>query len=112
MYQILLILSYILNFRGFKVRILHQFLCPFQSSSPGFFFYILNAMDRKWPIDNFCQAVSSASASPGSYDMRVSLYNFKGSSDGDKNNGLPDMGHPGVILNARDSLNYDFVYFR
>ena len=55
----------------------------------------------------FCQAISSDSAalSGADYRMFIQIFEFKGTSTGNR-------GHPGIIFNARDFLNYDFVFFR
>ena len=90
----------------FKPKFYINFCAP--SNQKALNFYILNALERKWPLDN-CQAISSAEARNGSYDMTLDLFNFQGSSNG---NIIKDYGNPGVILNARDSLNYDFVCFK
>ena len=75
-------------------------------------FYILNAVGANI-VDNFCQTLSSKkyTTAYANYDLFISLYNFKGSPTGNPN-GTSNYGYPGVIFNAQDSLNYDFVYFR
>ena len=57
------------------------------------------------PQDGFCQVAYLRDGSTSSYQLSVDMYNFIG-RDG------VNFGHPGVLLNAEDQDNYDYVYFR
>ena len=80
----------VILFRKFKtVPIIHvSKRCKRVVELPGY--TKVDAAHGRWPQDGFCQ---------------VDMYNFIGS-------GGVNYGHPGVLLNAEDQDNYDFVYFR
>ena len=66
----------------------------------------LDADHGRWPQDGFCQATYSNNCGYAlDYQLSVDLFNFMGW------NGV-NSGHLGVIFNAEDQDNYDFVYFR
>ena len=65
----------------------------------------MDAAHGRWPQDGFCQVAYLRDSSTSSYQLSVDMYNFIGS-------GGVNYGHPGVLLNAEDQDNYDFVYFR
>ena len=65
----------------------------------------VDAAHGRWPQDGFCQVAYLRDGSTSSYQLSVDMYNFIG-RDG------VNFGHPGVLLNAEDQDNYDFVYFR
>ncbi|CAH3178160.1 unnamed protein product, partial [Porites evermanni] len=65
----------------------------------------VDAAHGRWPQDGFCQVAYLRDSSTSSYQLSVDIYNFIG-RDG------VNFGHPGVLLNAEDQDNYDFVYFR
>jgi hypothetical protein len=60
-----------------------------------------------WPQEGFCKTLVKKTVTGSSYSISVRLYNhegFSGSTQG--------IGHPGVLYNAKDMNNFDFVYFR
>ena len=65
----------------------------------------VDAAHGRWPQDGFCQVAYLRDGSTLSYQLSVDMYNFIG-RDG------VNFGHPGVLLNAEDQDNYDYVYFR
>ena len=65
----------------------------------------VDAAHGRWPQDGFCQVAYLRDGSTSSYQLSVDMYNFIG-------RGRVNYGHPGVLLNAEDQDNYDFVYFR
>ena len=65
----------------------------------------VNAAHGHWPQDGFCQVAYLRDGSTSSYQLSVDMYNFIGWRG-------VNSGHPGVLLNAEDEDNYDFVYFR
>ena len=66
----------------------------------------LDADHGRWPQDAFCQVAYLKDVGQSTnYQLSVDLFNFIG-RDG------PNLGHPGVLFNAEDQDNYDFVYFR
>ncbi|KAL9974432.1 hypothetical protein ACROYT_G011462 [Oculina patagonica] len=66
----------------------------------------LDADHGKWPQDGFCQATYLKDGGQSTdYQLSVDLFNFMGWKG-------VDSGHPGVLFNAEDQDNYDFVYFR
>ena len=65
----------------------------------------VDAAHGRWPQDGFCQVAYLRDSSTSSYQLSVDMYNFIG-------RGRVNYGHPGVLLNAEDQDNYDYVYFR
>ncbi|CAH3133738.1 unnamed protein product [Porites lobata] len=65
----------------------------------------VDAAHGRWPQDGFCQVAYLRDHSTSSYQLSVDMYNFIGWRGA-------NSGHPGVLLNAEDQDNYDFVYFR
>ena len=63
------------------------------------------ALKGRWPKDGFCRAVSAAKVRGPKYTLRGSLYNLKAGN-------VVNRGHPGLLFNAKDKKNFDFVYFR
>ena len=66
-------------------------------------FFTLSATGAKWPADGFCSVYDDEPVQQqrGSYKVSADLYNVN-----------TKVGHPGVMYNAKDNNNYDFVYFR
>ena len=66
----------------------------------------LDADHGTWPQDRFCQAVYLQDGGQATdYQLSVDLFNVKGWQG-------VNSGHLGVLYNAVDQENYDFVYFR
>ena len=95
----------VILFRKFKtVPIIHvSKRCKRVVELPGY--TKVDAAHGRWPQDGFCQVAYLRDGSTSSYQLSVDMYNFIGS-------GGVNYGHPGVLLNAEDQDNYDFVYFR
>jgi TPR repeat protein len=64
-------------------------------------YFSLFATGARWPQDGFCAVFNNLEMTKNSYSASVELYN-------ENSNG----GHPGIMYNAQDINNYDFVYFR
>lgn len=54
-----------------------------------------------WPSAGFCRTMISKSIAGSSYSISVKLFNVRSST-----------GHLGILYNAKDINNFDFVYFR
>ena len=68
--------------------------------------YELDASHSSWTGDGFCRVLRKEEINAGDpFTMSVELLNVIG-------NGQVNKGHPGVIYNAVDENNFDFVYFR
>ena len=66
----------------------------------------LDADHGTWPGDRFCQvAYLKDGGQTTDYQLSVDLFNVKGWQG-------VNSGHLGVLYNAVDQENYDFVYFR
>ena len=65
----------------------------------------VDAAHGSWPRDGFCQVAYLRDSSTSSYQLSVDMYIFIGWRG-------VNSGHPGVLFNAKDEDNYDFVYFR
>ena len=66
----------------------------------------MDAAHGRWPQDGFCQVAYLRDGSTSSYQLSVDMYNF-----------IMDVTEStlvtaGVLLNAEDQDNYDYVYFR
>ena len=75
---------------------------------PGYF--TVTATGGTWPTDGVCTVYDAqpipAAQQGGSYIVSAQVNSVKGHKDGIK------MGHPGIMYNAKDSNNYDLLYFR
>eukprot|EP00795_Rhopilema_esculentum_P008279 gene8279-14236_t len=69
-------------------------------------YYRLDAKDGTWPDSGFCKAIREESISSNSYAISASLFNQRGFT------GTPQTGYLGLLFNAQDQYNFDFVYFR
>ena len=95
---------YYKNFKFFSGPIIHvSKRCKRVVELPGY--TKVDAAHGRWPQDGFCQVAYLRDDSTSSYQLSVDMYNFIGWRG-------VISGHPGVLLNAEDEDNYDFVYFR
>ena len=69
-------------------------------------YYRLDAKHGNWPDSGFCKAIRREEIPQKSYAISTSLFNQRGFT------GTPDTGYLGVLFNAQDQYNFDFVYFR
>ena len=73
--------------------------------SPGNIF-VLDANHGKWPNDGFCSALNDkVMLNSKQYAISAELFNKIGWAG-------VNSGHLGLMYNAKDEKNYDFVYFR
>ena len=61
--------------------------------------FSVHVTGNKWPQDGMCSVL--AQDTDAAYTISAELYNH------DKY-----VGHPGIMYNAKDNDNFDFVYFR
>ena len=66
---------------------------------------MIDANHGTWPQDGFCRAIFVKEGGVEDYQVTVELFNFIGW------NGV-SSGHLGVLFNAQDENNFDFIYFR
>jgi len=69
-------------------------------------YYRLDAKHGAWPDSGFCKAIRTEEISHSSYAISTSLFNQRGFT------GTANTGYLGVMFNAQDQYNFDFVYFR
>ena len=68
--------------------------------------FVLDANHGKWPTDGFCSALNNkVMLDSKQYAISAELFNKIGLQN-------VNYGHPGLMYNAKDEKNYDFVYFR
>ena len=68
--------------------------------------FVLDANHGSWPKDGFCSALNEeVKLNTENYAISAQLFNKIGW------NGV-NSGHLGILYNAKNSKNYDFVYFR
>ena len=96
-------------FRNFDISQISDYLvtsCVVASSGPSRSYFVLDANHGKWPASGFCSALNDKDIlNVKQYSISAQLYNKIGWS------GI-NSGHLGLIYNAKDQKNYDFVYFR
>eukprot|EP00794_Sanderia_malayensis_P012108 gene12108-13359_t len=69
-------------------------------------YYRLDSEYGSWPDSGFCKAISKDSVNSENYAITAGLFNQRGSS------GTPQSGVLGLMFNAQDQYNFDFVYFK
>ena len=80
--------------------------CVVASSGPTGNYFVLDANHGRWPANGFCSALNEEDTFNGNkYVISAQLFNKIGW------NGV-NSGHLGLLYNAKDENNYDFVYFR
>ena len=96
-------INYFIHSAGLKSEFYTNFCAANEESMDA---HILKSSPGQ-SLMTFCQAISSDSAalSGADYRIHINIYNYRGTSTGNR-------GHPGIIFNAKDFLNYDFVFFR
>eukprot|EP00795_Rhopilema_esculentum_P008277 gene8277-14233_t len=69
-------------------------------------YYRLDSKEGNWPDSGFCKSIGNFKINSTEYSISVFLFNQRG----------PDGGHQsgrlGIMFNAHDENNFDFVYFR
>ncbi|KAK3755755.1 hypothetical protein QZH41_019992, partial [Actinostola sp. cb2023] len=97
-----------IRYKDYKLRELHPYpvsSCDGVSKFPSYVQMV--GKGGSWPSVGFCRTLIGASVSDSAYAISVSLYNLQGSS-----NSSQGVGHLGILYNAKDIHNFDFVYFR
>ena len=80
--------------------------CVVASSGDTGSYFQLDANHGKWPASGFCSAVNDKDTlNSNKYAVSAQLFNKIGHA------GI-NSGHLGLLFNAKDGNNYDFVYFR
>ena len=80
--------------------------CVVKTSGISGNLFVLDANHGKWPANGFCSALNDkVTLNSKQYAVSAELFNKIGW------NGI-NSGHLGLIYNAIDEKNYDFVYFR
>ena len=63
---------------------------------------MVDATGGTWPADGMCSVLDPhTGANDAAYTITADIYNVN-----------TNLGHPGVMYNAQDNDNFDFVYFR
>ena len=97
-----------IRYKNYRIRKLPSYPYPVSScqsvvKQPNFV-KMVGAPGSKWPRDGFCRTLITKSVAGSHYSITVSLFNEKGWNR--------RGGHLGILYNARDLKNFDFVYFR
>ena len=95
-------------FRNFKISEIDYSVtsCVAASSGPSGSYFVLDADHGTWPSSGFCSALNNKDTlNENQYSISAELFNKIGW------NGV-NSGHLGLLYNAKDEQNYDFVYFR
>ena len=100
-------IAYFRNFEISKINDYSVTSCVVASSGPsGKKYFVLDANHGKWPSSGFCSALNKKDIlNENQYSISAELFNKIGW------NGV-NSGHLGLLYNAKDERNYDFVYFR
>jgi hypothetical protein len=98
-------IAYFRNFDIYKKDYLVT-SCVAASSGPTGSHFVLDANHGTWPGSGFCSALNEKDIlNANQYVVTAELYNKIGWT------GI-NSGHLGLLYNAIDEKNYDFVYFR
>ena len=96
-------------FRNFEISKIDYSVtsCVVASSGPsGKQYFVLDANHGKWPSSGFCSALNNKDIlNENQYSISAELFNKIGWKG-------VNSGHLGLLYNAKDERNYDFVYFR
>ena len=97
-------------FRNFDITHYHNdYLvtsCVVATSGDSGSYFVLDANHGKWPDSGFCSALNDQDTLSGNqYAISAQLFNKIGWKG-------VNSGHLGLLYNAKDEKNYDFVYFR
>ncbi|XP_028405452.1 uncharacterized protein LOC114528075 [Dendronephthya gigantea] len=99
----------IVHFRNFDITQYDDYLvtsCVVASSGSTGSYFVLDASHGSWPSSGFCSALNEKVTLTGNkYAISAEIFNKIG-------RGSVNFGHPGLLYNARNKMNYDFVYFR
>ena len=80
--------------------------CVVASSGTAGSHFVLDANHGSWPASGFCSAVNDKDTlNSNKYAISAELFNKVGWHGA-------NSGHLGLLYNAKDEKNYDFVYFR
>ena len=101
----------VLTFRNFQSRVIKPFEFKFSRcgskthQSNGSF--IMDGMLPRWPLHGFCSAmsISPVKTYAKKYSVQARIHNI------DSWHGA-DWGNAGLMFNALDENNYDYVYIR
>ena len=100
-------IAYFRNFEISKIDDYSVTSCVVTSSGPsGNQYFVLDANHGRWPRSGFCSALNNKDIlNKNQYSISAELFNKIGW------NGV-NSGHLGLLYNAKEERNYDFVYFR
>ena len=102
-------LNNVISFKNYQVYPIKPF--PFEfigctsKTRTSSSYFILDAKHGQWPHDNFCRAVSKKVLPGENYLLSANLF-VQGPWRGEESN------YAGLLYNAKDENNYDFVYVR
>ena len=69
-------------------------------------YYRLDSKNDRWPQGEFCKAISRRKINANDYFVSVQLFNQRGT------HGTHLTGSLGLMYNAHDEYNYDFIFFK
>jgi len=69
-------------------------------------YYRLDSKNDRWPEGEFCKAISKRKVNSKDYFVSAQLFNQRGS------HGTHLAGSLGLMYNAQDQYNYDFIFFK
>ena len=69
-------------------------------------YYRLDSRHDMWPQGEFCKAISKRKIKGRDYFVSVQLFNQRGA------HGSHLTGSLGLMYNAQDEYNYDFIFFK
>lgn len=69
-------------------------------------YYRLDSRSGRWPDNEFCKAIYKKEISGTDYSISVKLFNQRGTY------GTHLTGKLGIMFNAENENNYDFIYFK
>ncbi|XP_048590626.1 uncharacterized protein LOC116613216 [Nematostella vectensis] len=102
----------VIYYRDFRLRPLNQPI-PFLttqciSAAQKGSGYTLHGTNGAWPGSGFCRALYDEVIAGSGYTISADFYNVRGRSSSQSSG----VGHLGIMFNAKDLNNFDFIYFR
>ena len=69
-------------------------------------YYRLDSRGGVWPEEEFCKAISNEKVQSSDYSVSAQLFNQRGAY------GTHMTGSLGIMYNAKDDYNYDYITFQ
>lgn len=102
--------SNVIRFRGLTIKPVFKNLFDIINCQSFYrisaHYYRLDSRGGQWPEGEFCKAIYKKKLTSKDYSVSVQLFNQRGS------HGTHLSGTLGLMFNAKDENNYDFIYFR